>query len=242
MSTTILVAKAAGLLMLFSLVVGCGLQRDDFLEDVLALQPPTDREQGPSEAAIEEIEAAIERYRDIVEARVEAARNLAVYYKMLASEYIERSMFGLAIDALEEAIAIQPENPTLFYTAGVSAGRYAKAHTDSEESNLWLERAEAYYVRCLELDPRYDDAYYGLAVLYEFELGRSAEARDLLEELVAFRPSDYRALGLLARIYVGEGRVTDALNLYEEIAANSKDPELRRQATENRRRLLGEVP
>ncbi len=225
-----------------SLLAGCGLGQDDSLEDVLSLEPPSIQGEGPTDERIEEIEAAIERFRDIVDAKVEASRNLGVYYKMLASEYIKRQMFGLAVDALDEAIAIQPENPSLFYNAGVSAARFAKSQGTEAETLGWLTRAEAYYRRCIELDRRHGDAYYGLAVLYEFELNRSAEARALLEELVAFEPDNYSALGLLARIYVAEGRVPDALNIYEDIVANSKDPELRRQAAENRRRLLGEVP
>lgn len=241
MSSTILAAKAGSLLLMITLFWSCNLRQDDFLEDVLSLDPPAVQEE-PSEERIEEIEAAIERYREIVDAKVEASRNLAVYYKMLASEYIERSMFGLALEALDEAIAIEPENPSLFYTAGVSAARYAKSQVEEARALEWFARAEAYYRRCIELDPRHGDALYGLAVLYEFELDRSVEARNLLEELIELEPNNYPALGLLARIYVSEGRISDALTIYEDIAANSKDPELRRQAAENRRRLMGEVP
>lgn len=242
MSSTTLVAKAGSWILMTSLLAGCGLREDDSLSGVLSLEPPSVQEDGPTQERIEEIEAAIERFRDIVDAKVEASRNLGVYYKMLASEYITRRMFGLAVGALDEAIALQPENPSLFYNAGVSAARFAKSQVAQADALEWLGRAEAYYLRCIELDRRHTDAYYGLAVLYEFELDRSAEARALLEELIAFEPNNYSALGLLARIYVAEGRVSDALNIYEDIIANSNDPELRRQAAENRRRLSGEVP
>lgn len=242
MSSTTLVAKAAGCILMTSLLASCNTQQDDYLEDVLSLEPPSVQEEGPSPERIEELEAAIERFREIVDAKVEASRNMVVYYKMLASEYIERQMFGLALDALDEAIVIQPENPSLFYTAGVSAARFGKSQVETAAALELFNRAEAYYLRCIELDPRHGDAYYGLAVLYEFELGRSAEAKDVVEELLSFEPNNYPALGLLARIYVSEGRVSDAIDIYEEIIANAKDPELRSQAAENRRRLLGEVP
>ncbi|MFP4430597.1 MAG: tetratricopeptide repeat protein [Spirochaetota bacterium] len=242
MSTTTPVAKAAGWILMTSLLASCNLRQDDHLEDVLALEPPSVQEEGPTPERIEELEAAIERFREIVDAKVEASRNMAVYYKMLASEYIERQMFGLALDALDEAIVIQPENPSLYYTAGVSAARFGKSQIETEAALELFNRAEAYYRRCIELDPRHADAYYGLAVLYEFEVGRSADAQDTLEELISFDPNNYAALGLLARIYVGEGRVSDALDIYEDIIANAGDPELRSQAVENRRRLLGEVP
>lgn len=241
MSSTTLVAKAGSWILMTSLLASCNLRQDDYLENVLSLEPPSVQEEGPSRERIEELEAAIERFRDIVDARVEASRNMAVYYKMLASEYIKRQMFGLALDALDEAIAIQPENPSLFYTAGVSAARFAKSQVETTAALELFNRAETYYRRCIELDPRHGDAYYGLAVLYEFELNRSAEAGEILEELISFEPNNYLALGLLARVYVGGGRVSDAIDIYEDIIANSKDPELRRQAAENRRRLFGEV-
>lgn len=242
MSSTTLVARAGTWILMTSLLASCGLREDGSLEGVLSLEPPSAQEDGPTEERIEELEASIERFRDIVDTKVEASRNLGVYYKMLALEYIERRMFGLAVDALEEAIAIQPENPSLFYNAGVSAARFAKSQVEEAATLEWLNRAEVYYRRCIELDPRHGDAYYGLAVLYEFELNRPAEARSLLEDLIEFEPDSYSALGLLARIYVAEGRVSDALTIYDDIIANSNDSELRRQATENRRRLLGEVP
>ena len=239
MSNTTLMASV---LLMTSLLASCNLRQDDFLEDVLALEAPSTTAEEPSEERIEELQAAIEEFRDVVEAKVEASRNMAVYYKMLASEYIERRMFGLALDALEEAIAIQPENPSLFYTAGVAAARFAKSQVEEAEALAWFARAESYYQRCIELDPRNGDAHYGLAVLYEFELDRSAEARTLLQNLISFEPNNYPALGVLARIYVSDGRVSDAISIYEDIVANSKDPDLREQAAENRRRLLGEVP
>ncbi len=242
MSSFIPAVRAGSLVLVSLFVSACNLRQNDFLEDVLALEPPSVQERELPTERIEEIEEAIEEFRGIVDQKVEAARNLAVYYKMLASEYIERAMFGLAVEALDEAIAIQPENPSLFYTAGFSAARFAKSQVEASDAGSWFRRAEAYYLRCLELDPRHGDARYGLAVLYEFERGRSEEAKVLLEELTEFQPNNYLALGLLARIYVSEGRISDALTIYEDISANSKDPELRRQASENRRRLLGEVP
>jgi tetratricopeptide (TPR) repeat protein len=151
---------------------------------------------------------------------------------------MDREMYGLALDHVERAIEIQPENPILFYYGGVSAARMAKSTIEEGERNELLNDAEQYYLRSVELDPGYSEANYALAVLYLFELDRPVEAREYLNRVIEDEPRNDRAHMLLARSYAATGEVQRAAELYDEAAELTKTPEVREQALRNRQELL----
>jgi tetratricopeptide (TPR) repeat protein len=218
---------------------GCDRGEDQFLTELERIEQGSGyTDQGPSEERIQELKSEIEKYRGIVEEKVEASGKLGVYHKMLAVAYMDQKMYGLALDHLERAIEIQPENPILFYYAGVSSARLAKSRVEEGERNELLTDAEEYYLRSIELDPRYSEANYGLAVLYLFELDRPVAAREPLQRVIEDEPRNDRAHMLLARSYAATGEVQRAAELYDEAAELTKTPEVREQALRNRQELL----
>jgi tetratricopeptide (TPR) repeat protein len=190
---------------------------------------------------IEELKSQINEYRDIVEEKVQAAGELGVYYKMLGRAYMDRKMYGLALESFEEAIRIETDNPVAFYFAGAAAGHMAKAAGTEEEALAAYEKAERYYRRAVELDPDYYDALYGLAVLYAFELDRPEEALSLLERANEAKPARARAYMLKGRVLLELGRPEEAAAAYGIAAERAASKELRDAAIENRRRVLGET-
>jgi tetratricopeptide (TPR) repeat protein len=190
---------------------------------------------------VEELQRDIRDLRKEVQRTVDASGQLAVYYKMLAVEYMRGAMYAAAYDALEQAITIQPENPILFYYSGVCAARMSKAQVIAEDRIMWLDRAEALYRRAISLDPGYAAALYGLSVLYVFELDRPQEAEDLLERLLSIERKDIDGRFLLARVYYSLGKLEDAIELYREIESISDVKEKREQALENRKQIEGEL-
>ncbi|TVQ39983.1 MAG: hypothetical protein EA384_05275 [Spirochaetaceae bacterium] len=227
--TPALVAVALSLLL-----AACQRQDDSMLRELTTLESPEYGSEGVSDQRIRELQQAIREFEEIVERRVEASEQLGVYHRMLAVEYIRRSMYGLALDHLQQAIEIEPENPVLFYWAGVAAGRFSKAMAGRDERDRYLERAEFYYRRAIALNPRYAGAYYALAVLYVFELERPAEAEPLLEEVLRRQSRNVQAMALLAHVYAATGRLDQAARMYGEVAETTDDEAIRREAIRNR--------
>jgi cytochrome c-type biogenesis protein CcmH/NrfG len=216
-------------------LAGCArVGRDEATVEQL-VEMEGDREISPQR--VEELEREIRRYRKEVERTVEASGQLAVYYKMLAVEYMRGAMYGPACDALEQAIAIQPENPILFYYSAVCAARMAKAQVIGEQRLLWLDRSEALYRRALALDPGYADALYGLSVLYVFELDRPQDAEDLLERLLAVESKEIDGRFLLARVYYSLGKLENAIETYREIESLTDEKQAQEEALRDRKQI-----
>lgn len=218
------------------LIAGCDRGRSQLLDDMVEMEG----EEQVSEERIAEIEEQIEQYRDIVEEKVQATGELGVYYKLLARAYVNRRMFGPALDALEQAIRIETDNAVVFYRAGVAAGHLAKAAASQAEAMRYFETAERYYRRAIELDPEYLDALYGLAVLYAFELDRPEEALSLLERATTVNPNRARPYMLMGRVLLELDRPEEAAEAYGRAAETAVSDEVADAALENRRRILGE--
>jgi len=222
---------------LLSALSACGrVGRDDAMVDQLVEMEG--QVQGEvSVQRVEEIEREVRRYREEVQRTVDASGQLAVYYKMLAVEYMRGAMYSVAYDSLEQATAIQPENPILFYYSAVCAARMSKAQVISEERMRWLDRSELLYRRALALDPGYAAALYGLSVLYVFELQRPQEAEDLLERLLNAESKEIDGRFLLARVYYSLGKLENAIELYRQIESLTDVKQLRERALAGRKQI-----
>ncbi|MCX7031744.1 MAG: tetratricopeptide repeat protein [Spirochaetes bacterium] len=217
-------------------LAGCRRSGAGWIEPLKTLEPGGT----PSNAAIEELRKGIDRYQAEVDRKVSAAQNLGVYWKMLALKYVDNGMFVLALDALDEAVAVYPENPILFQYMGVSAARAAKGRVaDAAEQARLLARAEAAYRRAIFLDPTYVNALYGLSVLLALELDRPADAEPLLATVLEREPKNLDALFLLGRIAYAGGRYEDAVDCYDRILAARPPEKLRDQAEQNMRQVKG---
>ena len=181
---------AAGLAVLLLLgASGCARRQGFYLEEL----QKTETTGGAGERRIAELEAGIRKYRQEVERKVQASDQLGVYYRMLAVRYMELGMFQQAYGALE-ARKIYPENPILFYYAGICAARLAQAQAEAEERRQWLERAERHYRRALVLDPLHSDTLYALSVLYVYELARPQEAEAFYRTIAYGEPPESDSL------------------------------------------------
>jgi tetratricopeptide (TPR) repeat protein len=229
-------ARPAGLLSIACTVAllslaGCQRPGAGWLQPLTAFEPGGT----PTNAAIEDLKRGIARYQAEVDRTVGAAQNLGVYWKMLALKYVDNGMYGLALEALDEAVAIYPENPILFQYMGISAARAAKGMVaDAAEQARLFVRSEAAYRRAIFLDPNYVDARYGLSVLLALELGRPAEAVPQLTAVLQREPKNVEALFLLGRIAYADGRYEDAVDCYDRILAARPPERLRDQAEQNK--------
>jgi cytochrome c-type biogenesis protein CcmH/NrfG len=231
---------AAGLAAALALlVVGCTRREDFYLGELKRTEARAGAE--ADQRRIAELESGIRKYRQEVDRKVRASDQLGVYYRMLAVRYMELGMYRQAYEALEEARKIYPENPVLNYYAGVCAARLSLGQVEDEERRQWLERAERYYRRAIELDPLHSESMYALAVLLAYELKRPEEAEALLLRLLEREKKNADALFLLGGLYFGSGRLEQALEAYRRLEGLNLSEDRRRQAGENRKKIEDEM-
>lgn len=191
----------------------------------------------------EELENAIQKYERRVEEMIVAQEQIGVWYKMLATRYLEQKMYGEALGALEKAIQYYPANQNLFYYVGVSAGYMANASLDFRATNKtdrdsYLLLAESGYLRAIELQPSYVRALYGLAVLYTFEMNQPAKAIPLVEKLLTIETKHIDGMFVLARAYYMTYSYEEAVAVYDKIINTSTSKENREKAEENKKVVL----
>lgn len=218
----------------------CRRERREYAELLGEFESEEYADQEASEEKIRELEKKIPELQKEVERTIDATYDLALYNKMLAVEYIELEMYGPALDALRRAIEISPANRVLFYYAGVCSAQMSASTPAPAEREGYLEEAEFYYKRAIELKNSYVEALFGLSVLYVFEMDRPLDAKPLLEDVLTYSSSNTQAMFLLARVNVQLGDVEGALDLYERIESTSAIEAERREAAANRKRLLEE--
>jgi tetratricopeptide (TPR) repeat protein len=81
----------------------------------------------------------------------------------------------------------------------------------------YLELSEKYYLYALERRGDYQDALYGLSVLYLYELEDPVSAEPIIRDLRSFHPNFIEADFLLAAAFVLQGKFSDAEEVYEDI-------------------------
>ena len=193
--------------------------------------------------AIHELKRSIATYERRIARHVEDAAKNATYWKLLAIRLSERGLHGEALEALERAIYIAPEDPALHYYTGVSAGVMAKSfHLFPGRENIDRIRhftlAEEAFLRAIELDDRYLRPRYGLGVLYVFELDRPEDAIPHLERCLEISRNDLDTMFVLARAHFMLRNYQAALALYDRIITLTRDEQMRIDAQNNRQMVM----
>lgn len=234
-NTTTTAGFAVAVLGCLILLTGCA-REDPRLANLKTMENPG-IVSGPER--VRELEKLIEDYQEIVNQKIQAGVRQAGYLKLLSQEYVRQELFGLALETLEEAIFLEPQNQVLHQLAGVSAAYVAKAQGTQASRDSYLEIAERHYIRSVELDPNYLDALYSLAILYVFEMDEPYNALTYLDALLARSTKHIPALFVFARAHAELGNLDEAVRAYDVIIEEADDREVRQRAERNRQLLLG---
>jgi len=227
------------MILLLSMMSSCDGEKSAWIDNLSAAEKREFESGEIPEERIENLKKGISVYRQDVERTVKDSKQIGIYYRMLTLEYMSLEMYNEALKSAGQAVRYFPTSPLLFYYGAVSSAQMSTAVFDGEEAGDYLNTAEEYYLKALSLDPGYNEALYGLSVLYIFELGRPLDAEEYLERLVSLSRTHYDAMFLLSRVKIIKGDIEAAVDLYSNIEENAKDDEIRRQAANNRRQLLG---
>ena len=229
------------LVIILSLImlVSCGGEKKAWMDSLSAAEEREFSKGTVPEERIENLNKGISYYEADVERTVKASKQIGIYYRMLALEYISLEMYNEALKSIEKAVEYFPTSPLLFYKGAIAAAQMTQAVFDDERIGYYLNTAEEYYLRALSLDPGYTEALYGLSVLYIFELNRPFDAEPLLERLLAGGSSNFSAMFLLARVKILRGETDAAEELYSTIEEKAPDEETKQKAKDNRMRIAG---
>ena len=216
--------------------------RNEFAERIFSLGD----ERNPPPQTIEGLRSAIAYYEKRIDQNVKDVAKTGTYWKLLAVRLQDKGLHGEALEALENAIYYNPEDPTLHYSTGLSAGVMAKSvhalpGSESRDKARYFALAEEAYLRAIELDGRYLRPRYGLAVLYVFELERPQEAISHLQRCLEISRNDVDAMFVLARAYYMTGSYKEAVELYDRIITITKDEQKRIDARNNRQVVMGMI-
>lgn len=215
----------------------CSQPDDGVLDFLVATEPVEYDGVAVHPERVAQLRADIERYRAEVSQTLDRMMRVATFQKMLANELMQQELYGPALDALTSAIAIQTDNPVLYYLAAVAGARSAKAQPTPAAGAALLRQAERHYRIALEIRPEYQEALFGLAVLLAFELDRPEDALEYAQRLAQLETGDVAVRFLHANVLVRAGELERAVDVYDRIASQETG-EQRRQAQDNRDRLL----
>jgi tetratricopeptide (TPR) repeat protein len=193
---------------------------------------------GPPET-IDGLKAAIAAYEKQIELNVKEGAQTGVYWKILAIRLADKGMHRDALDAFERALYFKGDDPTLLYLTGESASATAASALDfsgnsGAERQRFQNLAESAYLRSIQLDATYAKPRLGLGILYTFEMNRPAQAIPHLERYRELMAKDLKGMFALARAYYMTESYDRAIELYDLIISQSKDPKVRAEAQNNK--------
>ncbi|MBN1648583.1 MAG: hypothetical protein JW874_11180 [Spirochaetales bacterium] len=231
--------KILTVLFLVLIMTSCSDVKQKLLKAMQDLEIQEYEDTPTSEEKIEKLKEEIEKQQQIVDAKVQAGMQISIHFKMLTLEYIFLNMYGPALTSVVKAIEIDPTNYKLLYLAGVCSAQLGKATGPINRRNEYFLDAEYYYLRALDLREDYEDALYGLGVLYGFEMERYFSAKEYLEKLIKIKPKREDARFALAHVYAALGWIKEAGDQFDEIITTSSDKEKIREAGELKGELMG---
>lgn len=193
---------------------------------------------------IERLKKKAEEYDKRVDDRIESAEKAGTIYQKLGEKYLERQLWDLSIESLEKAIGYGRNTPVVHYSIGVAYANKAQ----ELNSSSFASKAEFHYKRALEIQPDYQQASYGLGILYFYIIKDRKRGLEEMETVVRKDRNYYLARFALARFHYELNNPAKSLSLYEDLYADlqglpdsSEIKAYRESCKQNIERLMSEL-
>jgi len=212
--------------------------RNSLAARIAALSPG-----GAPPQSIEELRQAIDLYGKKIDEHVADAAKTGIYWKILGSRLMDgpKPLYSEALKAFEEAVRYYPDDESIHYLIGISAGNLAKAEYFSPAEQAEHYRvAEAAYSRAVALNERYGKALYGLGVLYVYDLARPEEAIPYLERFLEINTRSTDGMFVLAAARYMTKNYEEAAALYDRIIGLTKDKNVKAQTEQLKQQVMDE--
>jgi len=233
-SIVILIILVAGFIGIF--VYKKIAARNSLASQIAALSP-----RGAPPQSVDDLRKAIALYEKKIEAHVKDAAKTGSYWKILGSRLMSgrQPLYGEALEAFKNAARYYPQDESIHYLIGVSAGNLARSEYFSPaEQAEYYRISEAAYLRAIDLYGRYAQALYGLGVLYVHNLNRPEDAIPHMELYLDINKRDTSGMFVLAAARYMTGNFEGAVDLYDRIIGLTKDQNVKRQAEQNRQQVM----
>jgi len=127
-----------------------------------------------------------------------------VYYQVASCYLLENSLFARALEVLNKAMVLFPENPIIF----VGMGNYYETHRQ-------YSRAQEFYRKAIELMPEEPAILYYLSRSYTND-AQYDRTESLMQELLGVHPQSYEAHLELGWSYLYRRRYTQAEEMFRK--------------------------
>lgn len=216
-------------------------------KDILKKRIQRMEESSSNPVSIEEIEAAIEEFSNEADEVTTKNAQVGMWHKVLGLKYLDKKMYGKALDCFQTALTYYPDNANLYYYVGNCAGYLGNSALDYEATGSY-EKMENYYdlsekayLRALSIDDRYAYALYGIGVLYVYQLGQPEDAIPHLEKLLTIDTKNVDGMFVLANAYYLTRNYDKSADMFDKIIATTKSEKTKQAAEENKKKVLDEA-
>lgn len=197
--------------------------------------------------SIEEIEAAIKEYSKDADDVAKKNAQVGMWHKILGLKYLDKKMYGKAMECFQTALEYYPDNANLYYYVGNCAGYLGNSALDYEGTGSY-EKMENYYslsekayLRALAIDDGYAYALYGIGVLYVYQLGQPEDAIPHLEKLLTIDTKNVDGMFVLANAYYLTKNYDKSAEMFDKISATTKSDKTKQAAEENKKKVIDEA-
>lgn len=231
-------------LLMISMLCGC---KEATSKKILKKRIQRMEQSSGNPVSIEEIEAAIKEFYTEAEEVSQKNSQVGMWYKVVGLKYLDKKMYGKALECFEEALKYYPDNANLYYYVGNCAGYLGNASLDFDATGSY-EKMENYYalseksyLRALSIDDRYAYALYGIGVLYVYQLNQPEDAIAHLEKLLTIDTKNIDGMFVLANAYYLTQNYDKAADMFDTIIATTKSDKTKQQAETNKKQVLDEA-
>lgn len=225
------VRRLFAIVLVTTVAVSCNRER--IPSELVEIAQPID------EQALARLRREAAAAKDDVQRCLAAVRDASTKLQSVALALLGAEMYLSALEQFEEALALTPTNGVVAYYAAVSAANHAKFEAEADRRRSYFDRAAYHYETAIRLNPRDEDALYGAAVLYAFEIDSPEAAADRAAALLEVNPSHVGGLFIAARVALQRGDRSLAIEYYRRIEEVADDPTDRATAIRNLEMVTG---